>query len=365
MQSTAHRSGGQDDPPVLRIGRYSLRYPLVQGGMGVRISASRLAGALAASGAVGTIASVGLGQASKYYNGKNLFEANRKALADELRLARETAPEGVIAVNSMVALTDYDSLVRTSVENGAQIICSGAGLPLRLPELTRDHPDVALMPIISSLKAAKIVVKRWGRKHGRLPDAIVVEAPATAGGHLGARYEDVYAPSLALERVVPELLAYLAEEVKADVPVIAAGGIWDRSDVVRVLGLGAHGVQMATRFVCTHECDAPDSFKQAYIDAAEADVALLRSPAGLPGRAIRNRFLRQVEAGTAPAERCFADCLTRCEYQSTRKSFCIATALVRAQDGDSENGLIFCGSNVYRCEKIVSVKDLLAELFPG
>jgi nitronate monooxygenase len=353
-----------DSLSPLKIGCHALRVPLIQGGMGVRISASRLAGAVAAHGAVGTIATVGIGQSSKHYDGTNLFEANAKSLADEIRLANEAAPEGIISANCMVALTDYDSLVRTAAENGADIIASGAGLPLRLPDLTRDHPDVALVPIVSSLKAARVIVKNWTRKHKRMPDGIVVEEPASAGGHLGARLEDVDSPDLKLERVVPEVVEYLRADVKADVPVIAAGGIWDRPDVDRVFSLGARGVQMATRFVCTHECDAPDAFKQAYLDATEADVVVMMSPAGLPGRVIRNAFLRAVEDGSRSADKCFANCLGHCSYRAEHTPFCIATALVNAQCGEVDDGLIFCGSNVHRSREIVHVSDLIDELFP-
>jgi len=364
---TSQASDGQsfNALPVLKIGPHSLRVPLIQGGMGVRISASGLAGAVAAAGGVGTIATVGLGQSSRYYDGTNLFEANVKALADELRMAREISPDGVISANCMVALTDYDTLVRAAAENGADIVTSGAGLPLALPEFTRDHPSVALVPIVSSLKAARVIVKSWDRKHGRLPDALIVEEPATAGGHLGARLEDLESPELRLERVVPEIVEYLDRDVRADVPVIAAGGIWDREDIARAFGFGARGVQMATRFVCTHECDAPDAFKAAYMSAGEGDVAVFMSPAGLPGRALRNPFLRAVEDGSRPEDRCFANCLVHCTYQTERAPFCIATALVNAQRGDVDNGLIFCGAKVHRSCEIVHVRDLIDELFPS
>lgn len=363
---TAENSQARDTSvPTLKIGHHTPRVPLIQGGMGVRISASQLAGAVALAGGIGTIATVGLGQCSNYYDGTNLFEANIKALADELRLAREAAPDGIVSANCMVALTDYDDLVRAAAENGVDVIASGAGLPLKLPELTRDHPRVALVPIVSSLKAARVIVKSWRKKHNRLPDAIIVEEPATAGGHLGAKIEDVEAPELRLERVVPEVVEYLRGDVKADIPVIAAGGIWDRADIARAFGYGARGVQMATRFVCTHECDAPDAFKKAYLEAGKEDVAVTMSPAGLPGRVIRNAFLRAVEAGSRPPDKCFANCLHHCTYQIERQPFCIASALINAQSGDIDNGLIFCGANVHRSCEIVHVKDLVDELFPA
>jgi len=233
-------------------------------------------------------------------------------------------------------------VVRTAIENGADIVTAGAGLPLNLPELTRDHRDVALVPIVSSTKALRVIMKRWERHYGRLPDAVVVEEPATAGGHLGARLEDVESPALRHETVIPEVVDFIDNKVKADVPVIAAGGIWDRSDIDHVFSLGARGVQMATRFVCTHECDAHDAFKQAYIDASEDDVVVTMSPAGLPGRVLRNSFLRAFEAGELPDSPCFADCLVHCSYQADDELFCIAAALVNAQGGKIEEGLIFC-----------------------
>jgi nitronate monooxygenase len=201
------------------------------------------------------------------------------------------------------------------------------------------------------------------KHYNRLPDAIVTEAPGYAGGHLGARFEDVNSPDLIHDKVVPELVEYLAKDLKVDIPVIAAGGIWDRSDIDRVFSFGARGVQMATRFVCTFECDAPESFKKAYMDAAEKDIVLLMSPAGLPGRAIRNKFLRGIESGVIPDDPCFANCLTHCTYQSDGTNFCIATALAKAQRGDAEGGLLFCGSNAYRCREIVHVSDIIEELF--
>jgi nitronate monooxygenase len=222
---------------------------------------------------------------------------------------------------------------------------------------------VALVPIVSSLQAARIVVKRWERKHKRLPDAVVNEAPGTAGGHLGATRQTVESPEIRHEKVIPELVEFFEHDVRADIPVIAAGGIWDAADVAWAFGLGARGVQMATRFVCTFECDAPDEFKRAYIESRPEDIVVIDSPAGLPGRAIRTPLLDAVDAGRAPTEKCFANCLQQCSYQKTRAPFCIARALVNAQRGNIAEGLVFCGSNAHRCTEIVHVKDLIEELF--
>ncbi len=349
--------------PLLKIGKYIPAYPLVQGGMGVRISASGLAGAVAKAGGIGTIASVGLGFSSKYYTGKNYFESNKLALADEIAAARIIAPDGIIAVNCMVALTDYEDMVRTAAEKGAQVIISGAGLPMQLPEYTKDFPDVALVPIVSSVKAARLIIKKWDKLHGRLPDAIVVEAPAMAGGHLGARAEEVFSSEMTLEKVVPDLVEFLAAELKVDIPVLAAGGIWSREDALRAFGMGARGVQMGTRFVCTFECDAPDAFKQMYLEAKSDDIILVESPVGLPGRAIRNAFSEKLSAGPPEGHRCTINCLKHCSLRTEKTGFCIAKALTAAHKGDVEEGLIFSGSNAARCREIVHVRDVIEDLF--
>jgi len=363
MDKEAIAVGGPATLPVLKLGKHTPAYPLIQGGMGVRISASRLAGAVARAGGVGTIASVGLGMSSRHYTGKNYFDANKLALADEITAARKTSPDGVLAVNCMVALTDYEDMVRTSAENGAQVIISGAGLPMQLPEYTKGYPDVALVPIVSSVKAARLIARKWEKAHGRLPDAFVVEAPGVAGGHLGARTEDVFSPELTLERVVPELVEYLSAELGADIPVVAAGGIWGRDDMMQAFALGARGVQMGTRFVCTRECDAPEAFKMMYLKATAEDIALVKSPVGLPGRAIRNQFLNGLASGAPQKHRCIANCLKHCSFRSDKQGFCIATALITAHSGDVQGGLVFSGSNASRCREIVSVSDVMADLF--
>lgn len=363
MGKEQYKVGGKAGLPVLRIGGHSPRYPVIQGGMGIRVSASRLAGAVAKAGGIGTIASVALGLASAHYTGKNYFKANRLALADEITWARKAAPDGVIAVNCMVALTDYEDLVRTSAENGANVIISGAGLPLTLPEYTSGHPEVALVPIVSSLKAASLIIRKWEKAYKRLPDAFVVEAPGKAGGHLGAKADEVDSPELSLEKVVPELVRYLADEVKADIPVVAAGGIWDRADMLGAFSLGARGVQMGTRFVCTHECDASDEFKRIYMEADDEDVTLIKSPVGLPGRAIMNPFTRRIIEAPPEGHKCIANCLKHCSFKKDKTGFCIATALSNAHRGDVDHGLVFSGSNVGRCKELVSVEEVFRELF--
>ena len=351
----------------MKIGKYEPRYPLIQGGMGVDISGANLAGNVAKCGAIGTIASVGIAHKSPYYlSGEyNYFDANELAIKEEIANAKKIAgSEGIIAVNCMVALTDYDRQVRSSAEGGADIIISGAGLPLRLPDYTKDFPDVALVPIVSSAKAASLITRRWEEKYHRIPDAFIVEEPATAGGHLGATtIEQVYDPALKLENAVPDVVRFVHDEMKCDIPVIAAGGIWDKNDIERVFSLGAKGVQMGTRFACTVEGDASDRFKQAYIDAKEEDVVLIHSPAGLPGRAIKNPFVAKYLEGNVESKPCFANCLSHCRYRKTRETFCIAAALVDAQAGNWETGLFFCGSNVVKVNKVEKVADIISELF--
>jgi nitronate monooxygenase len=332
--------------------------------MGVKISGARLAGAVAANGGIGTIASVGLAcDHPRYDGGANYFDVNEIAMADALKSAREAAPDGVIAVNCMTALTDYDRQVRSACEAGVDVIISGAGLPMKLPEYTKNFPDVAIVPIVSSVKAADLIVRKWGKQYGRLPDAIVVETPLHAGGHLGAtKMEHVTDPEFSLDRVVPELVKYLADVVKADVPVVAAGGIWDRSDMERAFGLGARGVQMGTRFVCTSECDAADRFKQAYIESTSDDVALIMSPVGIPGRALKNPFVKRYISDDVESKPCLAACLSHCKYLENGTTFCIAQALVDAYEGEWETGLFFVGSNVERCSKIETVAEIFGDL---
>ncbi len=349
--------------PVLKIGHHVPRYPIIQGGMGVKISGPKLAGAVAAQGGIGTIASVGLACDSPHYNGKNYFEANKLAIGEAIAEARETAPDGVLAVNCMVALTDYDDHIRSACEAGVDVIISGAGLPLKLPELTRDFPDVALVPIVSSLKAFKIIVKRWAKLYNRFPDGVVVETPLHAGGHLGVtKMEQVDSPDLSLETVVPQLVTYIADELKEDIPVIAAGGIWSREDMEKAFALGARGVQMGTIFACTEEGDASDRFKQAFVDAREEDVVLIKSPVGIPGRALKSPFIKRYLEGNVESKPCIANCLTHCSYRKDRQAFCIAAALVDAYNGDWENGLFFCGDNVTQCDRIRTVAEVFRDL---
>lgn len=349
--------------PSLRIGDYEIRVPIIQGGMSVRISGAELVTAVTKCGGAGTIGGVGRGFGRKEYENYSVYEADRMALRDELRKAKEIDPYGVYGVNLLVAVTDYDRLVREAANSGVKFIVSGAGLPTNLPGLTADHPEIALIPIVSSLQALRVICLQWERKYHRQPDAIVIEEPATAGGHLGVTAKQgVWDENLKLINVLPESRRYL-EEHNLNIPLIAAGGIWDRSDIDRMLALGANGVQMATRFVCTPECEAPPQFKQKYIDSIPEDIVIIQSPVGIPGRAIRTRFLDKVERGEID-DQCSISCLRSCCFRDTGEKYCIIKALGNARAGDVENGIVFCGSNAYRSkeQRIVSVRQIFNEL---
>lgn len=351
--------------PPLRIGKHEAQYPIIQGGMGVRVSGAHLASAVANEGGIGVVASVALSLNSPYYSEKrDYFKGNKRALADELQLAREKSPNGIIGVNCMVAISDYKHMVQTSCANGADIIISGAGLPLRLPEYAADYPDVALVPIVSSLKAGQLLIRRWYKSYGRLPDGLVVEDTSKAGGHLGAARDDLDNPDYQLANAVPALVDYIAREWNGEIPVVAAGGIWDRGDIDWAMDdLGASGVQMASRFICTEECDASETFKQQYLQADENDIGLIDSPAGLPGRILTNPLARDVDGPRedVPME-CIAHCLTKCGCRENETNFCIATVLDKAQQGDAVYGLHFAGSNAYRHQRMTTVHEIFQEL---
>lgn len=358
--------------PSLQIGQHIARYPIIQGGMGIRISGAHLAAAVANAGGIGIISAVGLGLNSPYFditqsNGrkrrKQFFEANRLALIDEIQTARALSPEGILGINVMVAAQDYETLVRTAAEQGIDLIISGAGLPMQLPEYTATYPEVALVPIVSSTRAARIICRKWKRQYGRLPDALVVENPNSAGGHLGAKLEELGDRALDAEQVIPELVAYLQQEVNQLIPVIAAGGVWNRQDIDRMLGLGASGVQIGTRFITTDECDANIRYKEFHLRARPEDVVIVPSPVGLPGRALRNTFVEKVLVDSPDLEkRCLFNCLHACKCREEQQYFCIVQVLDKAARGDIENGLVFSGSNAGRAERIVSVAELMAEL---
>jgi len=356
----------------LHIGQHIARYPIIQGGMGIRISGAQLAAAVANTGGIGVISAVALGLNSPYFDitqpnvrkrREQFFEANRLALIDEIKKARTLSPEGILGINAMVAAQDYETLVRTAAEQDVNVIISGAGLPLQLPEYTAGHPEVALVPIVSSTRAARIICRKWEREYGRLPNAFVVENPNSSGGHLGAKLEELGDRALDAEQVIPELVAYLQQDVGQTIPVIAAGGVWDRADIDRMLALGASGVQIGTRFITTDECDADIRYKEFHLQAKPEDVVIISSPVGMPGRALRNAFVEKVIADSPDLEkRCFTSCLHTCKCRDEQKYYCIIQVLDKAARGDIENGLVFSGSNAGRAKRMMPVAELMAEL---
>jgi len=348
----------------LQIGKHTVRYPLIQGGMGVRISGGSLAGHVARCGGVGLVAAAGIALNSEFYNGKNFLQAEPLAFKAELKKAYEIAPDGIIGVNVMVALTDFEQLVAAAIDGGAKVIVCGAGLPLTLPGLTAHAPDVALVPIVSSLRAAQLIVRKWDKGFHRLPDAIVVEDPDTAGGHLGEKMELIGIGQYDQYGTIRAIKEYLQTEFPAaSIPIIAAGGIWDRSDLLHALEQGADGVQMASRFVCTEECDAGDAFKQAYLQCRQEDIGLIMSPAGLPGRAILRNSDKVQQYDVDQHTVCRMGCLKKCSYKESAERFCIVSSLDRAQQGDVETGLVFCGTNAWKADRITTVQEIFDELF--
>ena len=341
---------------ALRIGDLTIYPPILQGGMGVRISRSGLAAAVANEGCVGVIAGVGLG---KFENlPRSEFEAvNNEALRSEIRKARSMS-KGVIGVNLMVALSNYESLVRTSVDENIDLIISGAGLPLELPKYV-EKKNIKLIPIVSSVRALKIICDKWKRNFNKLPDAVIVEG-SKAGGHIGYDFKDVFegtAPSL--DELIIDILTF-AKSFDPNIPVIAAGGIFDGKDIAHFLKLGASGIQMGTRFVCTDECDAHENFKQAYINARQEDLLIIKSPVGMPGRVIKSKFVEDIKSGKTAPIVCKYRCLKTCDPKTA--PYCIAKALTNAAEGNLDEGFVFAGSNAYRCTEIVSVKKLIDEL---
>jgi nitronate monooxygenase len=342
--------------PTLKIGDLEICPPIIQGGMGVRVSGSGLASAVANEGCAGIIASVGLG-AFEEASASKFIELNNEALRTQIQRARSLT-NGVIGVNVMVVLSNYEELVKICVEEKVDIIISGSGLPLDLPKLTAGS-KIKLIPIVSSARALNIIYRKWKQNYNKVPDAVILEGPM-AGGHLGFSYDDIVnGKTASLEQLVKELVDFV-NTLDETIPVIAAGGIYDGADIAKFLNLGASGVQMATRFVCTTECDVHDDFKQAYITATKDDIAIINSPVGLPGRVIRNEFTQRVMKGETIPFRCPHHCLRSCNPRTA--PYCIANVLVDASKGRLLNSFVFAGANAYRCTEIVSVKTLIDQL---
>ncbi|MDD5326240.1 MAG: nitronate monooxygenase [Phycisphaerae bacterium] len=345
-----------DSIPALKIGNLEICPPIIQGGMGVRVSKANLASAVANTGCAGVIASVGLGEFENIPRAEAV-KRNEEALRYEIRKARSQS-KGIIGVNIMVALTDYENLVETAVDENVDLIISGAGLPLSLPQYLNGK-DIKLIPVVSSARTFQIICKRWKHHFDKLPDAVIVEG-VKAGGHLGYSYESVTGDTAqTLEQIVEEVVK-IANGFEPRIPVIAAGGIFDGKDIAHFLKLGASGVQMATRFVCTDECDAHENFKQAYLDAKAEDITVIKSPVGLPGRVINNSFVEKIKQGKTMPFKCDYQCLRTCEPQ--KAPYCIAKVLANAAQGKLDESFVFAGSNAYKCNEIIPVKALVEKL---
>ncbi len=342
--------------PPLRINDLEIYPPIIQGAMGVRVSRAGLASAVANEGCVGVIAGVVLGKFENLSR-TEFVKANEEALRYEIRKAKSMT-DGILGVNVMVAVSDYENLVRAAVEENIDLIISGAGLPLELPKFL-DGKDIKLIPVVSSARAFKVICRRWTKRFHKAPDGVIVEG-VKAGGHLGFSHQSIVnGTAPALEKITREVIE-IAQSLDPPVPVIAAGGIFDGKDIARFLTLGASGVQMATRFVCTVECDVHENFKQAYLDAQEEDIVIISSPVGMPGRAIRNRFVERIEQGETMPFRCSYRCLRTCDV--TTAPYCIAKALANAADGNLDESFVFAGANAYKCHEIIPVKQLIEQL---
>ena len=348
----------------MRIGDLEVKLPIIQGGMGVAVSLSGLASAVANEGGIGIISSAAIGMLIPNFS-KDFRGANKLALREEIRKARRKT-DGIIGVNIMIALSDYEDHLTVAVEEGVDLIISGAGLPLHMPDIVIKDKigknKTKFLPIVSSAKAAALIFRYWANRYGVIPDAVVVEGPL-AGGHLGFKKNQIEDDDYKLENVIPaviEVLKPFEMQFGKDIPVIAAGGIYTGTDMSRMMELGASGVQIASLLVPTYECDAALEFKEAYLNSKEEDIVLINSPVGLPGRAISNQFLKDVSAGKRHPVNCPWKCLKSCDYK--KAPYCIALALINAAKGNLKNGFVFAGSKAYKTEKIQSVKKVLHKL---
>lgn len=345
---------------ALKIGDLTANLPIIQGGMGVGISLSGLASAVANEGGIGVIAAASIGMFEPDF-ASDFVKANLTALKKEIRKARQMT-KGVLGVNIMVALTNFADMVKTAIDEGIDIIFSGAGLPLNLPQYLKKDSRTKLVPIVSSPRAAAVITKHWAKKYNYVPDAFVVEGPL-AGGHLGFNQQQLRDSDCTLENIIPQVVAEVKvaeEKYEKSIPVIAAGGVYSGADIHKFLELGASGVQMATRFVTTDECDASPEFKNAYLKSKEEDLVIIESPVGMLGRAIKNRFINEVAKGAKKPFKCPFHCIRTCDYQ--KSPYCITLALINAQRGNLKQGFAFSGANAYRAKEIVPVKKLISYL---
>jgi len=342
------------------IGELTIPVPVIQGGMGVGISLSGLASAVANMGGIGVISTVGIGLIHPVKN-SNYKKNNIDALRNEIRKARKKT-NGVLGVNIMSVITNFADMVRTSIEEGIDIIFAGAGLPLDLPKYLGESTRTKLVPIISSGRAASIICHKWKQNYDYLPDALVVEGPK-AGGHLGFKAETLENENNQLEHLVDNVLEVAVEmknKYNKNIPVIAAGGIYSGADMFQFLQQGASAVQMGTRFVATNECDASVKFKNAFVEADSADIQIIKSPVGMPGRSLSNKFHREAAEGKRKPRTCPYHCIKSCNPKTT--PYCISKALVAAYHGNLENGFVFTGVNAGKVKKISSVRQVFKKL---
>lgn len=346
---------------ALKIGNLTAKLPIIQGGMGVGISLSSLAGAVAARGGIGVISTAQIGFTEPDFD-RNPLEANLRMIGEHIKRARKLAPSGILGVNIMVATQNYARYVKEAIKNGIDLVISGAGLPTELPEIAKGS-KTKLVPIVSSLKAASVILKLWDRKNNVTPDAIIIEGPK-AGGHLGFSPEQLQdINDAAYDEEIKDIITltkdYAAKYGK-DIPVIVAGGIQNKQDMEHYFSLGADGIQVATKFVTTDECDADIRYKQAYIDCKKDDIVIVKSPVGMPGRAIKNAFMDKVLLGRIPVKRCH-NCIRTCNPAET--PYCITEALSNAARGNIEEALLFCGANAYKEDRIRTVQEVLEDFF--
>ena len=344
---------------TLKIGELTARIPVIQGGMGVGISLSGLAGSVAACGGVGVISTAQIGYRDPEFE-KDPIKTNLRVIGEEIQKAREIAKGGILGVNIMVATKQYAEYVKAAVKAGIDLIISGAGLPMELPKLVAGS-KTKIAPIVSTVKAARVICRFWDHHYQRMPDLVVIEGPK-AGGHLGFSRKQLeeFTPvtyDQEIRGILAEVKKY-ADKYGKEIPVVVAGGIFTREDMLHAMELGADGVQMGTRFVTTWECDASEAYKQTYLHAKKEDIVIVDSPVGMPGRAIRNRFLEEKESRRESIEKCY-QCIATCDPANT--PYCITRALVHAAKGETDDALLFCGENAWRCEKMEHVADIMAE----
>ena len=348
----------------LKIGERIAQKSILQGGMGIGISLGNLAGAVAKCGGVGMISAAQIGFREPDFD-ENTEEANVRAMHQEYEKARQTAPEGVIGFNIMVAMRHYERYVREAVQAGADLIVSGAGLPMDLPALT-GKAKTALAPIVSSERSARLILKYWDRKYHRLPDLVVIEGPL-AGGHLGFSTEQLIEYMQEKKKNFDEEVKRIldtvkefAEKAQKYIPVALAGGISSREQAEHAFRLGVDAIQVATRFVTTEECDADIRYKRTYLQAQEEDIVITKSPVGMPGRAILNPFLKKIQNGEQiRPEKCHG-CLKHCKPAEI--PYCITDALIHAAKGEVDEALLFCGAEAWKAQKIQTVEEVIREL---